>query len=416
MFKPCVAPIVLDQFEHQRAYTKVLKGGEKVVVDPEVTIQRIMLFFYASVNVGAFFQIATSYSEKYVGYWLAYLLPGILYFILPLLLLFLNTRLKKKPPGGSALQNVLKIAAVAIKESKGQFWKKGFWQSASPATLRDKGITTFRGQPITWTDKNIDDVVRTIKACGVFLYFPIYNINDGGIGSVQTSQGASMTTNGAPNDLLSNFNPLTIIVFVPFLSHIVYPTLRRLNIKFGRISRITFGFTLAALSGVSAAVVQYYIYRTSPCGYYASTCADVSPISIWVQLPNTILGAMSECFCNVTAYELAYSRAPQGMKVLVMAFFLFTTALSSALGECLVGAIADPHLIWVWAGPAIALAAQTVIFWFRYRHLNDDEFMTYEDQYEGDGEIHRADGGIHGGGEDVKHDGLVVPATIEEEN
>jgi len=54
------------------------------------------------------------------------------------------------------------------------------------------------------------------------------------------------------------------------------------------------------------------------------------------------------------------------------------TALSSALGEILTPAIADPNLVWVWAGPAIALAVQTVIFWFKYRQYDDDEFMTEE--------------------------------------
>lgn len=406
MFKPCVAPTVIDQYQHQRSYTKTLKSGERVIVDPEITIQRIMLVFYGCINVGAFFAIATTYSEKYVGFWLAFLLPGIVYFLLPLLLLFLNKRLVKSKPNGSALQNVVKISAMAIKQSKGQFWKKGFWQSASPAALREKGITTFRGQPISWTEKNVDDVIRTIKACAIFLYFPIYNINDGGIGSVATSQGAAMTTAGAPNDLLSNFNPLTIIVFVPFLSYVVYPGLRKANIKFGRISRITFGFALAAISGAVGAIIQYYIYKTSPCGYAASTCDAVSPISVWVQLPNVMLGAMSECFCNVTAYEIAYSRSPQGMKTLVMALFLFTTALSYALGEIISPAIADPHLIWVWGGPAIALAVQTVIFWFRYKHLNDDEFMTYEDQY-GSQEA------LEGKKEDDA--GVRVPETISEE-
>ena len=33
-------------------------------------------------------------------------------------------------------------------------------------------------------------------------------LNDGGVGNVQSNQGAAMTSNGAPNDLLSNFNPL----------------------------------------------------------------------------------------------------------------------------------------------------------------------------------------------------------------
>lgn len=53
------------------------------------------------------------------------------------------------------------------------------------------------------------------------------------------------------------------------------------------------------------------------------------------------LGAISECFCNVTAYEIAYSRSPKSMKALVMSIFLFETALSSALGEILTPVIQD---------------------------------------------------------------------------
>ena len=154
-----------------------------------------------------------------------------------------------------------------------------------------------------------------------------------------------MTTNGAPNDLLGNFNSLTIIVCTPLLSHVLYPFLQRRNIKFGRISRMTLGFLLAAVSGVIGAIVQYYVYKTSPCGYQASTCDGVSPLSIWLQLPNVILGAISELFCNVTAYEMAYARAPPNMKAVVMSLFLFNTALSNALGEILVPSIVDPNLI-----------------------------------------------------------------------
>lgn len=58
--------------------------------------------------------------------------------------------------------------------------------------------------------------------------------------------------------------------------------------------------------------------------------------------------------------------------------FLFTTALSSALGEILTPAIKDPNLIWIWAAPAIVLAVQTVVFWMKYRKYDDDEFMTEE--------------------------------------
>lgn len=141
----------------------------------------------------------------------------------------------------------------------------------------------------------------------------------------------------------------------------------------------------------------------------------VSPLSIWWQVPNSALGALSECFCNVTAYELAYARAPKNMRALVMSLFLFTNALSSAVGEAITPALVDPHLIWyvvsnlctrplqehvhpshiilnagvslsltclnrVWAGPAIALFVLTIHFYFTYRHLDNDEFMSEQNE------------------------------------
>lgn len=117
-------------------------------------------------------------------------------------------------------------------------------------------------------------------------------------------------------------------------------------------------------------------------GYYASTCDDVSPISIWWQIPNVALGAISEVFVNVTSYELAYARAPEHMRATVVALFLFMTALSSALGEILIPAIVDPVLVWAWAAPAIALFVQTVVFWWRHRNVNDDAFMTFEEDFQ----------------------------------
>ncbi len=61
----------------------------------------------------------------------------------------------------------------------------------------------------------------------MFLFFPFYYLNDGGIGNIETSQGSSMTTNGTPNDLLNNFNPLTIIVAIPIISYGLYPSMRQ---------------------------------------------------------------------------------------------------------------------------------------------------------------------------------------------
>ncbi|KAI0468242.1 POT family protein [Xylaria cf. heliscus] len=376
IFKPNVAPTLIDQYKYQREYTKVLKSGEKVLVDPETTISHILLIFYAFVNVGAFFSIAVVYIEKYRGFWLAYLAPGIIYFLLPVLLAVMYKRTIRKKPVGSDLNRFTKITVTALKKSKGNIFSKNLWYNVKPSTLAEQGIT------VDYSEKDVSDAQRTWEAVQIFLYIPIWNLNDGGVGSVQSNQGAAMTSNGAPNDLLGHFNPLTIIVVSPLMAQVVYPFLQRRGIKFGRIDRMTLGFVLAIISGVIGAIVQYRVYETSPCGYQASTCDDVSPINIWWQIPNVALGAISEVFVNVTAYELAYARAPENMRATVLSIFLFMTALSSALGEILIPAINDPTLVWAWAAPAIALFVQTIIFVWRHRHVNDDVFMTYKEDFE----------------------------------
>ena len=63
--------MLIDQNPHKRPYVFTLKSGEKVIVDPEATISRILLWFYMQVNVGAFFALATTYAEKRIGWWLA---------------------------------------------------------------------------------------------------------------------------------------------------------------------------------------------------------------------------------------------------------------------------------------------------------------------------------------------------------
>ncbi|KAK9427174.1 peptide transporter PTR2 [Lipomyces doorenjongii] len=239
-FKPNVVPTLLDQHRHQKEYTQVLKSREKVIVSPDATNTRTMLIFYGFINIGSFFTLATTYSEKYVGYWLSFLVVGILYFILMVVLAFLYKRLYRQPASGqSDLTKAFKIIGTALRTNYFRVWRKDFWDAAKPSRLSAQGVS------VDWNDKLVDDVRRTFQASFVFLYFPIWALNDGGIGSVGSNQGAAMITNGAPNDLLNNFNPLTIIVFIPILSYLVYP----------------------------------YVYKLSPCGYYASTCDEVAPIS-----------------------------------------------------------------------------------------------------------------------------------------
>jgi proton-dependent oligopeptide transporter, POT family len=339
IFKANVSSAVVDQYSYQREYTKVLKSGEKVLVDPETTVQRLMLIFYTLVNIGAIYGIASAYIEKYRGFWQAFLVPAVMYLGIPIVLGFFSKKIVKKPPRSSEMSQFFKITGAALRENKFNIFSPGFWDKVKTSA------PTGQQADVTWSDKNVRDVQRAWQAFQIFLYFPLFLLTHNGVGAIRTNQGASMVSNGVPNDLLGNFNALTIVWFAPLMSHVIYPLLNKHNIEFKRINRMTLGFLLCVVSGVVGGIVQHYVYQLSPCGYGASKCHAPAPISIWVQLPNLILGGMSEVFCAVTALEMAYARAPPNMKSTVTSMFLFMYALNAALGQLLLPAVMDPTLV-----------------------------------------------------------------------
>jgi POT family proton-dependent oligopeptide transporter len=90
MFKSNVSPLIAEQVTRQRAVVEERKGT-KVLVDPALTTARLSL-------VG---QIGMVYAEKYVGFWLSYLLPTIVFLICPAILIFGKKFYVLRPPAGS---------------------------------------------------------------------------------------------------------------------------------------------------------------------------------------------------------------------------------------------------------------------------------------------------------------------------
>ncbi|KAL5087890.1 hypothetical protein Trisim1_007299 [Trichoderma cf. simile WF8] len=378
MFKPNVTPLLLDQMKSHVPKVKTLKSGERVIEDPEHSAERVMLWFYLLINIGGFMSTATSYSARYVGWWLAFLLPLILYLPLPLLLIWLKPRLVLHKPGGSDLPNVFRVIKHGLANG-GVFriGRKGWWENARPSVRAEKGLS-----PEThYSDQFVVDVQRTMQATGMFCFFPVQFWNDNGIGSSANFLGTMLTGNGVPNDVIGNFNSLSIIVLGPVLNYGLYPLLRKGKIHYGPVARITTGFFLSTLAGVGYAVLCYKAYQTSPCGYYGSSdprCVDnglVSPISLWWEAIPYALGGFSELFINVPAYGIAYSRAPANMRGLVSAINLFNTGFAYIINLATTAAIVDPYLVWDFGGPAILGGVVTVGFWFIFRHIDKEEFV-----------------------------------------
>jgi len=73
--KANVTPLCAEQYQKTAAFVKTLKSGERVVVDPELTVERMFIWFYFAVNVGALSPLITVNVEKHVSFWMAYLIP-----------------------------------------------------------------------------------------------------------------------------------------------------------------------------------------------------------------------------------------------------------------------------------------------------------------------------------------------------
>lgn len=98
-----------------------------------------------------------------------------------------------------------------------------------------------------------------------------------------TAQAGTMKLAGAPNDIIQNLNPISIIIMIPILDHVVYPGFRKIGINLSPIRRMTVGYFFAAAAMVAAAVMQHYIYKLSPCGMHASDEGCEAPILVWAQ-------------------------------------------------------------------------------------------------------------------------------------
>lgn len=314
-FKANVSPLLAEQVQDRRMRVMTLeKTGERVIVDPAVTNTRIFLYFYFMINTGSLVgQISMVYAEKYVGFWLAYLLPTVLFFIAPVVLFVCKKHYRLTPPTGSVLSKFLHMFFYAAKGNwsiNPMKFKKNFnWDVARPSNVAPASRPSW----MTYDDAWVDEVRRGLMACKVFLFMPVFFLAYNQMTGNLTSQAATMQLNGVPNDLIQNLNPISIVIMIPLLDHFVYPGLRKVGINFTPIKRMTVGFMFSAISMVAACVTQHYIYKMSPCGYYASSedCLnDPAPINVWVQVLPYIFIGLGEIFTNVTSYEYAFSKAP----------------------------------------------------------------------------------------------------------
>lgn len=115
-FKSNISPLIAEQYQDEKPYVRVTKSGSKEIVDPAVTTARIYIYFYLLINIGSLTgSLAMVYSEHYVGFWLSFLLPTIVFMLCPSILFYFKKSYKLSPPTGSVMAKAYKLIALAFK-------------------------------------------------------------------------------------------------------------------------------------------------------------------------------------------------------------------------------------------------------------------------------------------------------------
>lgn len=378
-FKPNISPLVAEQLPLTRMKIITNKTGDRVIVDPAVTASSVYMWFYLFINIGALVgQISMVYAEKYVGFWLSYSLPTVMLCICPVVMLLCRKIYILTPPQGSVFGKAMRLFFLA---------QKGRWSINPVRTVRNMHDGTFwdkvkpssipanqRPKWMTFDDQWVDEVGRGFAACSVFCWFPLFWLTYNQINNNLTSQAAVMKLNGVPNDILANLNPFSLIILIPICDLVIYPALRKAGINFSPIKKITLGFYTGTAAMIWACVVQAYIYKYSPCGRYAAgeDCEPTS-INVWAQTGSYVLIALSEVLASITGLEYAFTKAPRNMRSLVMAVYLFATAVAAAIGQALVSLSADPLLVWNYGVVGVLSFIGGTGFWLQYRGLDKQE-------------------------------------------
>ncbi|EGX89514.1 oligopeptide transporter [Cordyceps militaris CM01] len=390
-FKPNVSCLIAEQLGDQRLYVKTLpKTGERVIVDPAITTERIYMWFYFFINVGALVgQITMVYAEQYVGFWLSFVLPTIMLALCPAVMFWGRKRYIHRPPDGSVMVPAFKTFFLA---QRGRWsinpmstWRNmhdgTFWEAVKPSSFTAES----RPKWMTFDDAWVDELRRGFNACAVFCWYPIFWLCYNQINNNLVSQAAVLQRHGVPNDILSNLNPFSLLIFIPLNNFLIYPAVRKAGFRVTPIRKITAGFFVGAAAMIWAAVVQYYIYQRSPCGKYASKtmpdpnnpgetikCPPVE-INVWAQTGAYVLIALSEVFASITSLEYAYSKAPKNMRSMVQAIALFSVAFASAIGQAFTGLSTDPLLVWNYSIVAILAVIAGTCFYLQFRDLDIHE-------------------------------------------
>ncbi len=406
--KPLVASFMGDQFDERN------KHLAKIVFDA----------FYWIINFGSFFasMLMPIFLVSF-GPSIAFLIPGVLMFIATAVLWLgrhryvmvpvvrthdphsflrvVRTAIFSKSHGGNL--RVL-IALIALGGSSGIFIRANL--EIVPIICLGLVIVLLFGGIMTATglencrgvhpDSAIEGVRAVLRVLIVFaLVTPFHSLFDQKA-STWVFQGGEMAlpswtldptgrTAFQPSQM-QMFNPMFVMVLIPFNNLVLYPWLRRRGWDPTPIRRMTFGILFSAFAWIIAGGIQLTLDG-----------GDKLHI-MWQLLPYAVL-TFGEVLVSATGLEFAYSQAPLSMKGVIMSFWNLTTTVGNLWVLLVNDVLLQKRVMARVADTGLSQNAFLMFFFAGFAFLATLAFWLYTRRYRPT-DNYRAvgTGGVDGGG------------------
>lgn len=152
-------------------------------------------WFYWTINIGALSSIITTNIEKYYTFWLAYLIPTLVFTGSIAVLLFGRHRYIQKPPSGSLLVRAARVVMSAV-QLRWRLGKQPNREHILDYVKETPAVKDGDSHEATVTDLSynrfIDDLKQALSACRVFAFYPFYWVSYNQLSNNMVSQAAQM--------------------------------------------------------------------------------------------------------------------------------------------------------------------------------------------------------------------------------
>ena len=404
--KPLVASFVGDQFDERN------KHLAKVVFDA----------FYWIINFGSFFaSLLIPVFLDSLGPRVAFGIPGILMLVATIVLVSakrMYVMVPPQPPNPHSFTNVVKTALTA-RDDRGRLGDGTYiaigglvLAAASFGLLAYESfnfvkvlclalvvVLAFGGIGTAMNldrakGKHSDETVAGVRAVlSILIVFalvtPFHSLFDQKA-TEWVTQGKGMAipvwevslgplgiweTNFKPTQMQS-FNPLFVMILIPFNNLVLYPFLRRRGYEPTPLRRMTWGIAFAGIAWIGAGSLQVVL-------------EGGDQLSIMWQLLPYVLLTFGEVLVSATGLEFAYSQAPPSMKGVIMSFWNLTTTIgqlwvllvdagirTDRVTHTIEGAGISPTVFRMFFFAAFAFAAAIAFKLYVRRYKLQDHYRT----------------------------------------